>query len=180
MSLKTVEDAGKSSCKRPEDLADISNTDVVNNLKRLNAHNDGIYTKITKRFLANSEFLKLAYANIKSKGGNLTSGGDPAKVTLDGIKEKWFKEAAKKLELGTYSFDIARRIDIKKKDSKNTRSLTIGNPRDKIIQKAYQIILNEIYENKDKVFLRCSHGFRPNKSAHTALKQIKEAWSAIP
>jgi RNA-directed DNA polymerase len=174
MSLKTVEDAGKGSDKRPGDQVDISYTDVVNDLKRLNAHNDGIYTKITKRFLANPEFLKLAYAHLKSKDGNLTPGGDPAKVTLDGITEEWFKESAKKIELGIYSFDIARRINIKKKTSKKTRTLTIGNPRDKIIQKAYQMILNEIYENKDKVFLRCSHGFRPNKSAHTALKQIKK------
>ena len=72
MSLKTVEDTGKGSCKRPEDQIDISNIDVVTNLKRLNAHNDGIYTKITKRFLADPEFLKLAYFNIKSKDGNLT------------------------------------------------------------------------------------------------------------
>lgn len=74
----------------------------------------------------------------------------------------------------------SRRINIAKRGSLKRRPLTIGNPRDKIIQKAIYLILEEIYENKEKFFLDSSHGFRPNKSCHTALQEIKKTWTAIP
>lgn len=45
----------------------------------------------------------------------------------------------------------------------------IGSPRDKIIQKALHSILEAFYE---PIFSPCSHGFRPNKSIHSALLKI--------
>jgi retron-type reverse transcriptase len=59
------------------------------------------------------------------------------------------------------------------------RVLTLTNSRDKIIQKAMAIILELIYD-KNGIFLDISHGFRPGKSCHSALKQIKFNWSSIP
>jgi RNA-directed DNA polymerase len=41
------------------------------------------------------------------------------------------------------------------------------------------IILELIYD-KNGIFLDISHGFRPGKSCHSALKQIKFNWSSIP
>ena len=61
---------------------------VVDTLKRLTPEKDGIYIKITTRFLANPEFLKLAYNFIKSKEGYLTLGGDSQQSALDGISQK--------------------------------------------------------------------------------------------
>lgn len=58
------------------------------------------------------------------------------------------------------------------KNNGGTRILTITNERDKIIQKAMAILLEMIYENNG-YFHEESHGFRPNKSCHTALHQIK-------
>jgi hypothetical protein len=52
-----------------------SSTDAVDSLRQLKPEKDGIYTHITTRFLANPEFLKLAYAHIKNKEGNMTSRG---------------------------------------------------------------------------------------------------------
>ena len=153
-------------------------TNVVDSLKQLKPEKDGIYTHITTRFLANPEFLKLAYARIKNKKGNLTSGGN--NITLDGISQKWFEDTALRLKNGTYEFSPGRRINIPKKGSLKLRPLTMGNPRDKIIQKAIQLILEEIYENKEKTFSDASHGFRPNRSCHTALHKIKEKWPGIP
>lgn len=50
-----------------------------------------------------------------------------------------------------------------------TRPLGISNLEDKIVQKMTQRILESIYE---PLFLECSHGFRPGKSCHTAVRGL--------
>lgn len=50
-----------------------------------------------------------------------------------------------------------------------TRPLGISNFEDKIIQRMMQKILESIYE---PLFLDCSHGFRPGRSCHTAIKSL--------
>jgi RNA-directed DNA polymerase len=45
---------------------------------------------------------------------------------------------------------------------------------DKLVQEMVRILLEQIYE---PVFSNWSHGFRPNRSCHTALKQV-ERWTA--
>src|ERR1700731_4509555 len=67
-----------------------------------------------------------------------------------------------------FRFKPGRRIQIPKA-SGGSRPLTIASPRDKIVQEAIRMILNAIYE---PVFLENSHGFRPNKGCHTALKYV--------
>lgn len=173
MSLPTVQNILKSSNNYVED-----STNVVNFLRQLKPEKDGIYTHITNRFLANPEFLKLASGLIKDKKGNLISKYN--NVTLDGISSKWFEEIALRLKKGTYEFTPSRIINIPKKGSSKLRPLTMANLKDEIIQKAIQLILEEIYENKEKTFLKTSHGFRSNRSCHTALEQIKRNWTAIP
>lgn len=59
----------------------------------------------------------------------------------------------------------SKQSKVKKTDSK--RSI---DTRDKIVQKAMYNVLEEIYEG-EKVFLDCSHGLRPGRSPHTAIKQ---------
>jgi group II intron reverse transcriptase/maturase len=58
---------------------------------------------------------------------------------------------------------------IPKPGKKEKRPLGVGAPREKIVQKGIQIILEAIYEPK---FLDCSHGFRPGRSTHSALKLL--------
>lgn len=50
-----------------------------------------------------------------------------------------------------------------------TRPLGISNLEDKIVQKMTQKVLESIYE---PLFLECSHGFRPEKSCHTAVQAL--------
>jgi len=50
-----------------------------------------------------------------------------------------------------------------------TRPLGISNLEDKIVQKMTQKVLESIYE---PLFLDCSHGFRPGRSCHTAIKAL--------
>lgn len=49
------------------------------------------------------------------------------------------------------------------------RPLSVGPPRDKIVQKALALVLETIYEPK---FLNNSFGFRPKRSVHMALKEL--------
>lgn len=62
------------------------------------------------------------------------------------------------------------RISRNKATRKKKRPLTISSPRDKVVQKAILFVLEAIYEPS---FLDYSHGSRPGKGTHTALKYIK-------
>ena len=150
---------------------------ILSALKDLQPKN-GQYINLTKFFLSNPEFLKFAYYHVKNKPGNNTPA--VTSETLDTINQDWFEKIAKKISEGKYTFQNCRRIHIPKADKKQYRPITIGNPKDKIVQKAMQIILEEIFERKESYFSPYSHGFRPGKSCHTALEQIKTKWTAIP
>ena len=65
-----------------------------------------------------------------------------------------------------------------KKTSKE-RLIEIVKEKDKLIQKAIAILLELVYENNG-IFQEESHGFRRNKSCHTALKDIKCKWTDVP
>jgi len=162
---------------RQEEFNQNSINDIFDTLRNLEKAN-GKFRKLI-RIIADVNLLKYAYSLIKSKPGNLTKGGE--ELTLDGISPKWFSETSKKIIEGNYVFSSYRQVNIPKPGKEGeTRPLKIGNPRDKIIQKACEIILSYIYEEKLHYFSDNVHGFRPNRSPHTALKQIKYNWKAIP
>jgi group II intron reverse transcriptase/maturase len=96
----------------------------------------------------------------------MTPGSD--NYTIDGLNWNWFVKTAVSIRKGTFNFTPARRIE-KPQATGKPRPLGIGSPRDKIVQKALHAILEAIFE---PVFLKYSHGFRPGKSIHTALRGI--------
>ena len=57
-----------------------------------------------------------------------------------------------------------------------TRPLGISTGDDKLVQEVVRILLENIYE---PLFSEDSHGFRPQRSTHTALHQIDETWDGI-
>jgi group II intron reverse transcriptase/maturase len=118
--------------------------------------------------------LVAAYEVIKSKPGNMTPGADES--TLDGINIAYLEKIQKLMKSGKFQFPPARRIQIPKPGKKETRPLTIASPRDKIVQKAIQLVLNQVYEEK---FLDCSHGFRPGRGTHTAIKQLEAEFQSV-
>jgi group II intron reverse transcriptase/maturase len=119
------------------------------------------YYKILQ-VIAEPNFLAACYDEIKSQG-NMTRGVD--RVTLDGIDYKWFEKVAMDLKSGKFDFKPNRRVEIPKANGR-TRPNGIGSPREKIVQKALHSVLEAIFEPQ---FLDTSHGFRPNKSTHSAL-----------
>ena len=56
-------------------------------------------------------------------------------------------------------------------------ALTVPPFRDKLLQEVVRMYLEAIYE---PLFDSHSHGFRPNKSCHTALKQIQNEFTGVP
>src|SRR5438552_11637996 len=130
------------------------------------------FNEINIKKISNLKNLVLAYENIKSKPGSLT-GISPNYVnnmTLDGMNLNYLKNIQKKLKGGKYKFPPAMRIQIPKPGKKETRPLTIASPRDKIVQKAIQLVLEQEYE---KIFLDSSHGFRPNRGTRTAMQYLE-------
>jgi retron-type reverse transcriptase len=72
---------------------------------------------------------------------------------------------------GNYKFKPAREVLIPKPGKSEKRPLKVANPREKVVQKAVELVLNAIY---DYTFIEYSHGFRPKKGCHTALKYLNQ------
>ncbi len=79
------------------------------------------------------------------------------------------RQLHQRLKDGTYQAQPLRRIYIPKEDGKQ-RPISIPALEDKIVQKAAVEILNAIYEQD---FLDCSYGFRPGRSPHQAMDELR-------
>jgi Type II intron maturase/Reverse transcriptase (RNA-dependent DNA polymerase) len=156
----------------------VSNVSEV--LRYLYPEKDGVYTKILSRFIANPAFLKLSYTLINNNRSYSIFGNTHDQVILDGFSNDWFQKAALDLKRGIYKIKDSRSVYIYKKGTPSAKLLIISDFTDKIIKKAIQLVFEEIYEHKENFFLRFSHGFRYNKSVHTAFKQIKNEWVSVP
>lgn len=119
------------------------------------------------RNLYNPEFYLLAYQNIATSQGSMTAGADGR--TLDGMSMERIERIIAKINDHSYQPNPARRVYIAKKNSKKKRPLGIPSTDDKLIQEVIRMILEAIYE---PTFSNNSHGFRPKRSCHTALKEV--------
>lgn len=111
-----------------------------------------------------------AYANIYANKGAITQSVD--NNTLDGMCKDRIENLIQLLKDGRYTPKPVKRVYIPKKNGKY-RPLGIPTGDEKLVQEVVRILLEQIYE---PVFSDCSHGFRPAKSCHTALMQIKDKW----
>jgi len=121
----------------------------------------------------NVVLLNQAYSLLKSKPGNMTPGIVPE--TLDGMSQEVLLNISESLKNESFEFKPSRRVNIPKA-SGGLRPLTIASPRDKIVQQAIKMILEAIFE---PLFVDNSHGFRPNRSCHTALKDVRKSFPSV-
>lgn len=105
----------------------------------------------------------------------MTPGAD-RKTTLDGISLKYLDRIGKKIRSGKFEFSPARRVQIPKPGKKETRPLDIASPREKIVQKAIQQVMEPHYEPQ---FQDCSHGFRPNRGTRTAIQYLDSKFQSV-
>lgn len=119
------------------------------------------------RNLFNPDLFLLAYSNIYANEGNMTVGTDGD--TIDGFNIDKVNALIETLKRETYRPNPVRRTYIPKKNGK-LRPLGIPSFMDKLVQEVVRMLLQAIYE---PVFKDTSHGFRPGKSCHTALLQVK-------
>ncbi|RSK28016.1 group II intron reverse transcriptase/maturase [Bacillus sp. HMF5848] len=123
------------------------------------------------RNLYNTEFYLEAYAKLYPNKGSNTKGVN--NDTIDGMSLERIERLIEKLKEQTYQPNPARRTYIPKKNGK-TRPLGIPTFEDKLVQEVVRRILESIYEPQ---FSNHSHGFRPNRSCHTALKEIRNTFT---
>ncbi len=124
------------------------------------------------RNLYNPEFYYQAFRNIYANKGSMTPGVDG--MTLDCFGEKRIKRIIESLKDHSYQPKPARRKYIAKKSNPNKkRPLGIPAGDDKLVQEAVRMILESIYE---PTFSSNSHGFRPGRGCHTALRQIQNTF----
>lgn len=114
--------------------------------------------------------LNKAYKKVKSNKGS--AGID--KMSVDELLTFLRDNKATLIEQireGKYKPNPVRRVEIPKEEKGKVRKLGIPTVVDRVIQQAITGVLSSIYE---KQFSENSYGFRPNKSAHGALKKCKE------
>jgi retron-type reverse transcriptase len=122
--------------------------------------------ELYKDFMLDPSLYLVAYQKLRSKPGSMTPGITP--TTLDGMSLEEIYKIIEALRTEKFQFTPGRRIYIPKSLGK-TRPITIGNPRDKLVQEGMRLVLEAIYE---PIFLPCSHGFRSQRSCHSALREI--------
>ena len=131
-----------------------------------------IFDKLYQK-LYNVELWLLAYQRIAPKPGNMTAGIDGE--TIDGAGFQLIRDAIADLKASRYKPLPVRRVYSPKPNGKQ-RPLGIPSFRDKLLGTVLKLILEAIYE---PTFSKHAHGFRPDKSCHTALAAVKREMNGV-
>jgi len=133
-----------------------------------------IFTRLY-RYMLRPDLYYLAYKNLYANKGASTKGVDDD--TADGFSEEKISKIIRSLADETYTPKPVRREYIQKKqNSTKKRPLGIPTFTDKLVQEVLRMILESVYE---PTFSSNSHGFRPNRSCHTALNSIKKGFNGV-
>lgn len=128
----------------------------------------GISLTRVYRSLYSEDLFLAAYDKIARNQGALTKGVDAD--TADGMSLKRIRKVIEDLRYERYRFKPARRVHIPKK-SGGKRPIANPSFTDKMVQEALRMLLEAYYEPR----LRdSSHGFRPGRGCHTALKHVRQ------
>jgi len=123
------------------------------------------------RQLFNPQLYLLAYGRIYSNHGAMTPGS--TQETADGMSLEKIGRIIDAMRHERYRFAPVRRTHILKKDGK-LRPLGLPTWSDKLVGEVVRLLLEAYYE---PTFSDRSHGFRPGRGCHTALREVADTWS---
>ena len=119
------------------------------------------------QIIESEENIKLAYRTVKKNSGSHTAGVDKRTIAdLAKLNEEEYVRLIRK-QFSNYRARPVRRVEIPKPNGK-TRPLGIPTIVDRIVQQCILQVMEPICEAK---FSENSNGFRPNRSAETAIAQ---------
>lgn len=124
------------------------------------------------RQLFNRELYLLAYGKIYRNAGSMTPGTEAE--TVDGMSVAKIDAIIEQLRHERYHWTPVRRIYIEKPNSTKKRALGLPTWSDKLVQEVIRLLLEAYYEPQ---FSKHSHGFRPGRGCHTALREISHTWT---
>jgi group II intron reverse transcriptase/maturase len=123
------------------------------------------------RHLFNPELFLTAYGNIYRNVGAMTRGS--TRETVDGMSLQRIHNIIGFLRMEKHVWSPVRRVEIPKANGK-MRPLGIPTWTDKLVQEILRMLLEPYYEER---FSNNSHGFRPKRGCHSALRQIRDTWT---
>lgn len=111
--------------------------------------------------------LQAAWQRVRANRG--AAGVDRQSVAaFERHAERYLVELAQALKQGSYRPQPVRRVEIPKGPGQ-TRALGIPVVKDRIVQAAVKMVVEPIFE---AMFLDTSYGFRPQRSAKDALREV--------
>jgi group II intron reverse transcriptase/maturase len=122
------------------------------------------------KYLYDPELFLRAYGKIYRNHGATTKG--ITEETVDGMSLRKIQGIIDLLKQEKYQWTPARRTEIPKAKG-GTRPLGIPTWSDKLVQEVLRQLLEPYYEQR---FSSRSHGFRPDKSCHSALYEVQRKW----
>ncbi len=122
------------------------------------------------RLLFNRNLYLQAYARLYPNKGAMTKGSTPE--TVDGMSLAKIDALIEAVRYERHRWTPVRRVYIPKSNGKQ-RPLGIPSWSDKLLQEVMRSILEAYYEPQ---FSDHSHGFRPDRGCHTALREIEHTW----
>jgi group II intron reverse transcriptase/maturase len=123
------------------------------------------------RQMFNPQLYLLAYGRIYANKGAMTVGG--TRETVDGMSLGKIDRIIEAMRFERYRFRPVRRTLIPKKNGK-TRPLGLPTWSDKLVGEVVRLLLEAYYE---PIFSDRSHGFRPGRGCHTALREVAHTWT---
>jgi group II intron reverse transcriptase/maturase len=123
------------------------------------------------RQLFNPRMYLLAHGRIYSNHGAMTPGA--TQETADGMSVEKIDAIIEVMRHERYRFSPVRRIHIPKRNGK-MRPLGLPTWSDKLVGEVVRLLLEAYYEPQ---FSDRSHGFRPDRGCHSALREVVMNWT---
>jgi RNA-directed DNA polymerase len=120
------------------------------------------------------ELLREAFRRTRKDGATGVDGQTGSEY--EGRLDENLRSLLDRFKSGQYKAPPVRRTYVPKGDGSQRRPIGIPTFEDKVLQRAVVMVLEAVYEQD---FLPCSYGYRPGRSAHHALEDLRNGLMAM-